>query len=290
MNMSARENNPKRKSTGNAGCRNAQPTRLLLAERMLARSPLVLRLVAGLFFASGALAQPQTPGPGTSSVPTSMQTPTVTPTFTPTPPPGQLKSSASVKAASAMPTSTPLSIAPGARPSEVGPTWKELTPLQQASLKPLAANWSGIGEAQKRKWLAVSKNYPALPAPEQAKLHSRMTEWTSLSQQQRSQARLNFAETKKHSPGDQSANWQAYQALSPEDRQKLAAKASPKPAGAATAVKPVPEQKLAAVPAARPDTKHATSGALGIQGNPAVDRNTLLPRPAFADDPTVRKN
>ena len=149
---------------------------------------------------------------------------------------------------------------------------------------------SGIGEAQKRKWLAVSKNYPALPAPEQAKLHSRMTEWTSLSQQQRSQARLNFAETKKLSPGDQSANWQAYQALSPEDRQKLAAKASPKPAGAATAVKPVPEQKLAAVPAARPDTKHATSGALGIQGNPAVDRNTLLPRPAFADDPTVRKN
>ena len=294
MNMFARENNPKRKSTGNGGFRNAQPTRLSLAERMLARSSLVLRLVAGLFFVSGALAQPQTPGPGTSSVPTTgqtpVQTPTLTSTLTTTLPPGQPKSPASVKAASATTNPTLPSIAPGARPSEVGPTWKELTPLQQASLKPLAANWSGIGEAQKRKWLAVSKNYPALPAPEQAKLHSRMTEWASLSQQQRSQARLNFAETKKLSPGDQSANWQAYQALSPEDRQKLAAKASPKPAGAATAVKPVPEQKLAAVPAARPDTKHATSGALGIQGNPAVDRNTLLPRPAFADDPTVRKN
>lgn len=180
--------------------------------------------------------------------------------------------------------------APVVKKPEVGPTWQELTPAQQTSLKPLAVAWSGIGEAQKRKWLAVSKNYPALPAPEQAKLHSRMTEWTSLSQQQRTQARLNFAETKKLSPGDKTANWQEYQALSPEDRQKLAAKATPNPAGAAPAVKPVAPLKLATVPALRSDTKHAGNGALGLTGNATVDRNTLLPRPAFTEDPLVRKN
>ena len=173
---------------------------------------------------------------------------------------------------------------------ESKPTWLELTALQQASLKPLAANWSGIGEGQKRKWLALSKNYPSLPAPEQAKLHSRMTEWATLSQQQRTQARLNFAETKTLSPGEKTANWQAYQALSPEDRQKLADTAAPKPPGAAAAVKPVSPQKLAAMPVTRQDTKHAAEGTAGATGNQTVDRNTLLPRLPSPIEPAVRKN
>jgi hypothetical protein len=77
-----------------------------------------------------------------------------------------------------------------------------------------------------------------------------MNEWVTLSPQQRAQARLNFARTKELSkqltPEEKKAKWQTYQALSPEEKQKLAAKASPKPVGAATAVKPVAPQKLAA--------------------------------------------
>ena len=217
-----------------------------------------------LVYAPCALAQSQAQGP--SAMPS----------------PGQIKPPANVKPVP--------SNAPASQKSEASPTWRELTPAQQASLKPLAANWSGIGEAQKRKWLAVSKNYPSLPAPEQAKLHSRMTEWASLSQQQRTQARLNFAETKKLSSDEKTANWQAYQALSPEDRQKLAATATPKPAGAAAAVKPVAPQKLAAVPLTRQDSKGAGAGVPGTPGGQAVDRNTLLPRQSFAADPAARKN
>ena len=172
--------------------------------------------------------------------------------------------------------------------SEARPTWRELTALQQQSLKPLAANWSGIGEAQKRKWLALSRNYPSLPAPEQAKIHSRMTEWVSLSQEQRTQARLNFAETKKLSPSEKNANWQAYQALSPEDRQKLTDSAIAKPSGAAAAVKPVAPQKLATVPVTRQGTKLAAEGG---SGGHSVDQNTLLPRvPSPSDAAAVRKN
>ena len=128
------------------------------------------------------------------------------------------------------------------------PAWSELTPTQQQSLRPLASTWSSLTEPHKRKWIALSRNYQTMPAPEQAKLHNRMTEWALLSPQQRAQARLNFAETKTLSPGDKQAQWEAYQALSPEERQKLSASAARKPAGAATAVKPVEPQKLATIP------------------------------------------
>lgn len=157
------------------------------------------------------------------------------------------------------------------------PTWQDLTPAQQLSLKPLAANWNTLGEAQKRKWIAIARNYPTLAPTEQAKLHSRMTDWVSLSQQQRDQARLNFAESKQLAPTQKAAKWQAYQSLSPEEKHKLATAATPKPAGAAAAAKPVPPQKLTAIPVIRQTPKQIPRISAT---NQAVNRNTLLPHPA----------
>jgi hypothetical protein len=172
--------------------------------------------------------------------------------------------------------------------SEAKPVWKDLNPAQQAALKPLASHWAGISEAQKRKWLAVSKNYPALAEPEQQKLHSRMTEWVSLSQQQRNQARLNFAETKTLSPSDKAANWAAYQALTPQEKQKLASAANPAPAGAAVAVRPVNPEKLAQVPVTR-HIKRASPEL--VTSTHSVDQNTLLPKAPETNDPaSVQKN
>ncbi len=165
--------------------------------------------------------------------------------------------------------------------------WSSLTPDQQQALKPLQANWGSMSEAHQRKWIALSRTYPTMSPPEQARLHSRMTEWATLSPRQRADARLNFAETKQHSPDEKKAKWQAYQALSPEEKQKLAANAKGKPQGAAPAVKPVPTQKLAVVPSApSSQKKHPTiAGASG-----KLDQNTLLPHPApaQADAPTHR--
>lgn len=183
---------------------------------------------------------------------------------------------------------TPKAVPPAQKPSSK-PAWHELTPAQQQSLKPLTTHWSSLGEAEKRKWLAISKNYPSLPATEQAKLHSRMTEWASLSPRQRTQARLNFAESKKLSPTEKAATWQAYQALSPEEKQKLAAKAASKPAGVATAVKPVPPHKLAVVPVTRQTSRQAAPKLAAA--TPAVDHNTLLPHPPpSTESALVRKN
>jgi len=155
----------------------------------------------------------------------------------------------------ATPSSAPAVRAAASTPAKAvvaKPAWTELSPMQQQALAPLASSWNSISEAQKRKWLEISKNYPSLPPEGQANLHSRMNEWVALSPQQRAQARLNFGKTKELSkqltPEEKKAKWETYQALSPEEKQKLAAKASPRPTGAATAVKPVAPQKLAPVP------------------------------------------
>lgn len=143
----------------------------------------------------------------------------------------------------------------------VRPAWTELTASQQLALRPLQGRWTEISEQQRRKWIALSQNFHKLPAPEQEKLHSRMTDWAALSGQQRNQARLNFAETNKLAPDDKKAQWEAYQALSAEEKQKLAAGATRKQAGAATAIKPVAPQKMVIVPKPLPPKEGTTAPA-----------------------------
>lgn len=128
------------------------------------------------------------------------------------------------------------------------PLWVELTPLQQAALKPLETHWENLGDSQKRRWLALSRNYSRMSAEDQRTLHGRMTEWATLSGRERIQARLNFAEVKQLSPDERKAKWEAYQALSEEDRRKLAEKAPVRPKSAAVPIRPVPAQKLVQVP------------------------------------------
>ncbi len=148
------------------------------------------------------------------------------------------------------------------------PLWTELSPVEREILKPLASTWNTLSQNHKRKWLQMTKSYPALSTEEQVKMQGRMKEWVALSPQQRAQARLNFAKTKELSKEltaeEKQAKWQAYQALSDEEKRKLAAKAPPKPAGAALAAKPVAAQKLATVPSRtdKPKSKPATKIAV----------------------------
>lgn len=136
------------------------------------------------------------------------------------------------------------------RQTPAGPGWEVLNTPQKLALYPLAERWALLSEAQKRRWLALAQNFPTLPEHEQEKLHDRMTEWASLSVQQRNQARLNYADSNRLARDNKLAQWQAYQALSDEEKRKLAARAAPKPQGAATALKPVSPRKLAQIPAA----------------------------------------
>lgn len=170
--------------------------------------------------------------------------------------------------------------APAPKP-ESSPTWTELTPQQQQSLAPLAGTWRTLGQSHKRKWIALSANYATMPPAEQQLLHSRMVEWAALSPQQRTQARLNFAESKAVAPDDKKAKWEAYQALPPEEKRRLAAGAAaakPVPPPTAPALKPVPQQKLARIP--KPKKPDSTAKMAVVPGQ--LDRNTLLPQPGLA--------
>lgn len=158
-----------------------------------------------------------------------------------------------------------------------GPGWNELTPAQKVSLSPLSAKWPSLSESQKRKWIAIAANFSSLPSAEQAKMHSRMTEWIALSPQQRSQARLNFAESKQLSSTQKTSTWDAYQALSTEEKEELARLAKPSPKGAATAVKPVSPQKLAKVTKDTGLKKDAKVNKVQTAQHD-LDQNTLLPR------------
>ena len=191
-----------------------------------------------------------------------------------------VKAAASVASAPSKVTGTTI-----AKPASTKPTWADLTPMQKTTLQPLASSWPTLSEAQKRKWLEISKNYPTLPPEGQATMHSRMNEWVALSPAQRTEARLNFAKTKELSkqltPEEKKAKWEIYQALSPVEKQKLAAKATARPIGAAPAIKPVAPQKLATVPSiGGKSTTEVPLSELSLASRPAVDtasKSTAVP-------------
>ena len=179
----------------------------------------------------------------------------------------------------------PAGIPAGGKAAATGLDWSQLSPSQQQVLAPLAPTWNtGMSEPQKRKWLEISKNSGGLAPQAQATLNSRMKEWVGLTPQERAQARLNFGKinelARELTPEEKKAKWEAYQALTPEEKQKLAATASPKPAGAATAVKPVAPQKLAAVPF------QAASPPAGPTGPKLVPTLPAAP-PVFAPSPAT---
>ncbi len=163
------------------------------------------------------------------------------------------------------------------------PRWAELSGVQKSALSPLVGAWDTLSDGHRRKWIALAQNYNNLTPAEQTTLHSRMADWAALNPKEREQARLNFAQTKKTTPADRTANWEAYQALSPEDREKLAskakAKAKDKPAGAAVVIKPVAPEKMVAVP---PPKKAQDSKQLLVGNGQQLNRNTLLPLPGAA--------
>ena len=159
------------------------------------------------------------------------------------------------------------------------PLWMDLTESQQQALAPLAQLWPTMTEPHKRKWLAVSQNFGQLTADEQATVQGRMREWAALSPQQRTTARLNYADAKQLLQEDKKAKWEAYQALSPEAKQKLAAQQNQPIQGAAPAVKPVSAAKLTTSPVA------SANKALPRIATDQVAPATLLPTPVTSTAP-----
>jgi len=110
---------------------------------------------------------------------------------------------------------------------EAGPRWSDLTPAQRNWLKPLERDWSTIDPDRKQKWIEISGRMPGMPPAERERVQARMTEWTRLSPTQRGQARLGYQQAQQVAPKDRQAQWEAYQALPPEQKRQLQARAVP---------------------------------------------------------------
>ena len=162
------------------------------------------------------------------------------------------------------------------------PAWRDLTARQQRALEPLASTWDELTEPHKRKWLAIVRDYAEMSTADRDILHSRMEEWAKLSNKERAQARLNFADAKRLPADERKAKWEAYQALSDEEKSRLAASAPTTSPGAAAAIRPVPLQKLVPVPAAGPDAQHTPRIQLAPPAAPTAVARPVAPAPSFS--------
>ncbi len=154
--------------------------------------------------------------------------------------------------------------------AEEGVSWGELKPAQRAALKPLEAEWPVIGAANKRKWIELSTRVPNMSPDERTRIHERMADWARLTPQERGRARLNFEEAKQLPTLDRKARWEAYQALSPEQKRELADRAVPSPAAAGS-------------DASRRNARADRSGKPEREGSQA--KSNIVPNPAFSAPP-----
>jgi len=114
----------------------------------------------------------------------------------------------------------------GAGTQAGGPRWNDLTAQQRQVLAPLANDWNSIDDRGKERWLGVAGRFHKLPPEEQQRANQRMVEWSKMTPQQRSQARLNFQETRDVPKEERQARWEQYQALPEDQKRELANRAA----------------------------------------------------------------
>jgi isopenicillin N synthase-like dioxygenase len=154
--------------------------------------------------------------------------------------------------------------------------WQSLSKRQKLALAPLAANWHELTAQQRQKWLALSRNFFELSDEEQLTLHSRMQEWAALSPRQRSQARFHFNAMPSLSAQDKRAQWEAYQALSEQEKNKLSSGPKPPVKSAARSFAP-PSSRLVSPPLL---PVNATRAIQRVAPSKPIHPKTLLPQPS----------
>jgi hypothetical protein len=97
-------------------------------------------------------------------------------------------------------------------PAPVANAWALLTPVEQATLQPLQAQWPRLDRAAKTHWIAIADRLHGRPSFAVARAARRMAEWQQLSPAERAQARLRYKLAARLSPAERERRWVAYQA------------------------------------------------------------------------------
>ena len=148
---------------------------------------------------------------------------------------------------------TPAKPPPATPAAGEGPSWSQLTPMQQEALGPLKDEWSNLDGTRKRKWLEMSARYPSLSPEGKQRFHERMVPYARMTPEQRNIARENFKRAYALPADQRNSAVQHYQELPPESRQELADKAVAKKAE--QAAKDAPQRKTRPAGEAQPAKK-----------------------------------
>jgi Protein of unknown function (DUF3106) len=162
-------------------------------------------------------------------------------------------------------------------------SWSALSPAQQTALQPLQDSWSEIDAVHKRKWVEVADKFVGFSLADQARIQGRMAHWAQLSPSERGATRLNYLEAQRIQAAERSTKWDAYQALSPEQRERFTSKAS------AAAVSGSTPFRINATTSAGATTNLMNSRSAGLGAAPTeapkivtnaalLDSTTLLPK------------
>jgi hypothetical protein len=146
-----------------------------------------------------------------------------------------------------------------------GPSWAKLSKMQKTALLPLRAEWDSIDSTRKEKWITIADKFATMAPQEQQRVQERMAEWIQLTPQQRSMARQSYANSKQYAPDEKSAQWQRYQQLSDEQKQKLAAQAAAK--RSVTRIRPSPAKNAQTTPPAAGSPKSMVPEPLKPDGS-----------------------
>lgn len=99
--------------------------------------------------------------------------------------------------------------------------WSQLSASQRKALAPLASQWASLAPSSRVKWVEVARRFDQLAPAEQARLQQRMSSWAALPSDQRGEARLRYQQSRQLPADQRQQKWQAYQALSSEEKQDL---------------------------------------------------------------------
>jgi uncharacterized membrane protein YqiK len=149
----------------------------------------------------------------------------------------------------------------------------------------LQTEWATLEPNRRAKWLELSARFPTMPPEERQRVQQRMAEWVRLTPAERTQARMQFQEVRQLPAEERQAKWQAYQALSEQERVELAArsKQAAKAHGAAASAD-TPHRTAGTADAATSKkgaaaTSIRATAPIVVQARPGATTSTMTPHP-----------
>jgi hypothetical protein len=164
------------------------------------------------------------------------------------------------------------------------PLWSELGAVQQRVLEPFAAQWNALPVSEKRAWADLASRFPKMKPEERKRVEKRIAEWAALTPEQRRLARANYRLAQQVARENVLAEWESYQAMTPEQRSVLGTAGSTSNTAARHAGASTGLAKEAAQPLPRRAPKPAVANG---SGPPQVPVGSVTPTvgPAGASRP-----